>query len=63
MNRDKVVARDRLMVEARALLAQVLNGDQRATRLAKRAVNEGMDMPLQSGLELEGRLAGACWQT
>jgi enoyl-CoA hydratase/carnithine racemase len=52
-----IVPRDKLLIEARSLLDKILSGDLVCTRLAKRSVLEGMNMPLTEALELEMRLA------
>ena len=53
----RVVPREALLQEAQALLGRVLEQDTLAVRYAKRAVAQGMDLPLPQALELEGRLA------
>ena len=54
---NRVVPRETLLQEAQALLGRVLEQDALAVRYAKRAVVQGMDLPLPQALELEGRLA------
>jgi len=54
---QRVVPRERLYAEAEALARKVLSQPADAVRLAKRAVVEGMDLPLAQGLSLEARLA------
>src|SRR5439155_616194 len=53
----RVVPRDRLYREAEALARKVLAQPAQAVRLAKRAVVEGIELPLAQGLALESRLA------
>jgi len=54
---QRVVPPERLYEEAEALARKVLAQPQEAVRLAKRAVVEGVEMPLAQGLALEARLA------
>jgi len=53
---QRLVSRERLYAEAEALARKVLAQPQEAVRLAKRAVVEGIEMPLAQALALEGRL-------
>jgi len=53
----RVVPRERLYPEAEALARKLLSQPPEALRLAKRAVIEGIEMPLAQGLALESRLA------
>ncbi len=54
---QRVVPRERLYGEAEALARQLLSRGPLALRLAKRAVREGLELPLTQGLALESRLA------
>jgi enoyl-CoA hydratase/carnithine racemase len=54
---QKVVPRARLYAEAEALAGRILRAGPQAVRLAKRAVVEGLEMPLEDALALEGCLA------
>jgi enoyl-CoA hydratase/carnithine racemase len=54
---QRVVPRERLYAEAETLARQVLAQPADAVRIAKRAVVEGMELPLAQGLALETRLA------
>ncbi|MEE8369321.1 MAG: enoyl-CoA hydratase/isomerase family protein [Dehalococcoidia bacterium] len=54
---QRVVPRDRLYAEAAALARTLLSRGPLALRLAKRALREGLEMPLAQGLALESRLA------
>ena len=54
---QRVVPLDRLYSEAEALARTLLARGPLALRLAKRAVLEGLDLPLAEGLALERRLA------
>ena len=53
---DEVVAPEDLHVRARSLAAEVARGALVAQALTKRAVDEGLDLSLDDGLELEQRL-------
>lgn len=52
-----VVSASALMPEAMEVAQQLAARDPKALELAKRAIFEGLDMPLATGLELERRLA------
>ncbi|MCH8346174.1 MAG: enoyl-CoA hydratase/isomerase family protein [Chloroflexi bacterium] len=54
---QRVVPRQRLYQEAEALARTLMSRGPLALRLAKRAVLEGLDLPLAEGLALERRLA------
>ena len=54
---QRVVPRQRLYPEAEALAHTLMSRSPLALRLAKRAVLEGLDLPLAEGLALERRLA------
>ena len=54
---SRVVPRERLLDEAEALMGRILEQEPLAVRYAKRAVVQGMEMPLGRALELEARLA------
>lgn len=54
---QKVVPRQRLYEEAESLARTLMSRGPLALRLAKRAVREGLDLPLAKGLALERRLA------
>ncbi len=54
---QRVVPRESLYAEAETLARRVLSHPALAVRLAKRAVVEGLEMPLAQGLTLERRLA------
>ena len=53
---QRLVSHERLYAEAEAHARKVLAQPQEAVRLAKRAVVEGIEMPLAQALALEGRL-------
>ncbi len=54
---QRVVPRERLYEEAESLARTLMSRGPLALRLAKRAVLEGMELPLAQGLALERRLA------
>jgi enoyl-CoA hydratase/carnithine racemase len=54
---QRVVPRERLYLEAEALAQKVLSQPAEAVRLAKRAVVEGIELPLAQSLAMETRLA------
>jgi enoyl-CoA hydratase/carnithine racemase len=54
---QRVVPRERLCAEAEALARKLLSQPADAVRLAKRAVVEGIELPLAHALALEWRLA------
>ena len=54
---QRVVPRDRLYEEAEALARTLMSRPPLALRLAKRAVLDGLEMPLADALALERRLA------
>ena len=54
---QRVVPRDRLYQEAESLARTLMSRGPLALRLAKRAVLEGLELPLAQGLALERRLA------
>jgi enoyl-CoA hydratase/carnithine racemase len=53
---QRVVPHDRLYAEAEALAHKLLAQPQAVLQMAKRAVVEGIELPLQHGLALERRL-------
>ena len=53
---QRVVPRDHLYAEAESLARKVLSRPPEVARLAKRAVVEGIELPLAQGLALEARL-------
>jgi enoyl-CoA hydratase/carnithine racemase len=55
---QRVVPRERLYAEAVALAQKLLAQPQAVVRLAKRAVIEGSELPLEQGLGLERTLVG-----
>ncbi|MCB6201913.1 enoyl-CoA hydratase-related protein [Extibacter muris] len=60
---NKVVPPERLIEEAGAMMRLITANAPIAVRLAKTAINYGMDMDLRSGLELEKNLAAITFGT
>lgn len=58
-----VVPREELLATARGWAERIAAADPEATRAAKRAILEGIDLPLADGLALERRLADAVRRT
>ncbi len=54
---QRVVPRERLYEEAESMARTLMSRGPLALRLAKRAVVEGLELPLEEGLALERRLA------
>ena len=54
---QRVVPRERLYAEAEEIAKRILRCPPEAVRLAKRAILEGVEMPLQDGLRFEASLA------
>ena len=54
---NRPVSRERLLDEAETIIGRILEQEPLAVRYAKRAVVQGMEMPLGRALELESRLA------
>ena len=55
---NRVVPRERLLAEARALAYKLARHDPRIVSLAKRVIRQGEELPLEAGLELERRVFG-----
>ncbi|QDR79018.1 short-chain-enoyl-CoA hydratase [Sporomusa termitida] len=60
---NKVTASSDLMASARALAEKIMSRAGIAVRLGKAAVNEGMDMDLESGIAYEAEVFGLCFAT
>jgi len=58
-----VVPRSELMATARGWAERIADADPAATQAAKRAILEGIDLPLAAGLVLERRLSDAVRRT
>ena len=53
---NKVVSRAELLAEAESVARKVMSRSQVAVRYAKQAMNRGLDLSLEEGLEMENRL-------
>lgn len=60
---DEIVAKDKLIGRAEAILLTIASNAPQAVRLALEAVNHGMEMTLEQGLRLEAALFGAAAST
>jgi enoyl-CoA hydratase len=60
---DRVVKREDLLDEARKLARKILEKGPLAIKAAKKAINEGLAVPLREGLRLEARYFGGLFST
>ncbi|HWR06617.1 short-chain-enoyl-CoA hydratase [Sporomusa sp.] len=60
---NKVTASSELMTSARALAGKIMSRAEIAVKLSKAAVNEGMDMDIESGIAYEAEVFGLCFAT
>jgi enoyl-CoA hydratase len=60
---DRVVKREDLLDEAGRLAAKILTKGPLAIKAAKKAINEGLALPLREGLKLESRIFGTLFTT
>jgi len=60
---DRVVKREDLLDEARKLARKILEKGPLAIKAAKKAINEGLAVPLKEGLKLEARYFGGLFST
>jgi enoyl-CoA hydratase len=60
---DKVVPREELLDQARQLAAEITERGPLAVKAAKKAINEGLALPLREGLKLEARSFGELFNT
>jgi enoyl-CoA hydratase len=60
---DRVVKREDLEDEAKKLAAKILEKGPLAIKAAKKAINEGLALPLREGLKLESRYFGELFGT
>ena len=60
---DRVVPRDEVLATATALAAEAARGPLVAHALAKRAIDEGLEVSLDDGLALEAELFGQVFRT
>lgn len=60
---NKVVAADELLTAAKAMATKIMSRGPVAVQLCKAAVNEGLDMDLDSGIAYEAEVFGLCFAT
>jgi enoyl-CoA hydratase len=60
---EKVVPKGQAVEEARKLLKKIMSKGPVAVKMAKKAINEGLGMPLRKGLDLEAQCQGICFGT
>ncbi len=60
---NKVVPDSELLTAAKALAAKIISRSPVAVQLCKAAVNEGLDMDLESGQAYEAEVFGLCFAT
>lgn len=60
---NAVYASDQLMDAARKLAGKIASNAPIAVRNCKRAINEGIELPIAEAVQVEERLFGACFET
>lgn len=60
---ERIAPKGEAVAEARSLAKRVLSRGPLAVINAKKAINEGLDMPLEEGLKRESQLFGALFRT
>ncbi len=60
---NKVTSPDELLAAAEALLRTIFGKGPVAVKLALEAVNHGLELPLEEGIQLEANLFGLCFAT
>jgi len=60
---QRVVPKGQAVEEAKKLLKKIMGKGPVAVKMAKKAINEGLKMPLREGLDLEARCNGICFGT
>jgi enoyl-CoA hydratase len=60
---NKVVAPEELMNAAKAMAQKIMSRAPIAVQVCKAAVNEGMDVDLESGIAYEAEVFGLCFAT
>lgn len=60
---NAVYAPDQLMDAARKLAGKIASNAPIAVRNCKRAINEGIELPITEAVQVEERLFGACFET
>ena len=60
---QRVVPKGQAVEEAKKLLKKIMGKGPVSVKMAKKAINEGLKMPLREGLDLEARCNGICFGT
>ncbi len=60
---QRVVPKGQAVEEAKKLLKRILGKGPVAIKMAKKAINEGLGMPLRKGLDLEAQCQSICFST
>ena len=60
---NAVYTQDALMAEAEKMAATIAKNAPIAVRNCKKAINEGLDLPMDKAVELEEKLFGDCFET
>ena len=60
---QRVVPKGQALEEAKKLLKKILSKGPVAIRMAKKAINEGLEMSLREGEDLEAQCQGICFST
>jgi enoyl-CoA hydratase len=60
---DEIVSADQLMDEAKKMAAKIQSVAPLAVQFCKSAVNRGINMDLQSGIQYEDEVWGLCFAT
>lgn len=60
---QRVVPKGQALEEAKKLMKKILGKGPVSVKMAKKAINEGLQMSLREGLDLEARCEGVCFAT
>ncbi len=60
---ERVVPKGQAVEEAKKLLKKIITKGPVAIKMAKKAINEGLEMSLRAGLDLEASCQGVCFGT
>jgi len=58
---QRVVPKGQAVEEAKKLLKKIMSKGPVAIKMAKKAINEGLGLPLRGGLDLEGQCEAVCF--
>ena len=58
---ERVVPKGQALEESKKLLKKIMSKGPVAIKMAKKAINEGREMSLRGGLDLEGYCQGVCF--